>query len=179
MIITVALHFQKGYFYLYYGGRFLKNKYIYLTEEFYKDYKNCSEILSKKDRPYSMLQIEINNVTWAIPLRSDAKHNNVIWTDKKNNCGLDLSKAVVIEDKKYISKKDPIIRQNEFNELKGKDHIVYKKMKKYIDIYVKAYTNQHIERNKKICKYSALQYFHEYIPSLKELSADNEVAFTK
>lgn len=174
--MIIALQFKKGYFYIYFGGASLK--YIYLTNEFYQKYNKCSEIEKKHNRPYAMLLIKIDNVSWAIPLRSNINHKYVVWSDKENKCGLDLSKAVVIEDEKYISSGKPTIRQNEFNELKGKNHIVHKKMKKYIEKYIKAYFNQHIDRNKTLCKYSTLQYFHEYIQNIKELEK-NEVAFTK
>lgn len=143
-------------------------KYIYLTEEFYNKYAHCSEIEKKKNRPYSMLLVQIDNVTWAIPLRSSIHHKNVIWSDKTNNCGLDLSKAVVIEDSKYISNNTPTIRSNEFNKLKGQDYIVYTKMKKYIKEYVKAYGRRDIKRNKQFCQYSTLQYFHKYINAFEQ-----------
>jgi protein AbiQ len=175
-MIIVALHFKKGYFCIYYGGILLE--YIYLTKDFYEKYENCSEIEKKHNRPYAMLLLRIDDVNWAIPLRSHINHKHVVWSDKENKCGLDLSKAVVIEDEKYISSGNPNLRQNEFNELKGKNYIVYNKMKNYIEKYIKAYCNQHIDRNKTLCKYSTLQYFHEYIPSLKE-SNINEAALTK
>ena len=38
----------------------------------------------------------INNVLFAIPLRSHINHPFVLWTDKENHCGLDFSKAVKI-----------------------------------------------------------------------------------
>lgn len=153
-------------------------KYIFLTEEFYNKYAHCSEIEKKKDRPYSMLLIKIDGVTWAIPLRSNINHKYVVWSDKEHKCGLDLSKAVVIEDEKYISKRNPTLRQNEFNELKGKDHIICTKMKRYIDTYVKAYARQDVERNIRLCKFSTLQYFHKYISALKGTDI-GEVAIDK
>ena len=63
-------------------------------------------------------------------MRSHIRHNFVLWTYKENGCGLDFSKAVIIlDEKKYIdSDRKPIIRQNEFNSLKGKERIVYNKM---------------------------------------------------
>lgn len=152
--------------------------YIFLTKDFYEKYKHCSEIEKKESRPYAMLLLKIDDVNWAIPLRSNINHKYVVWSDKENKCGLDLSKAVVIEDEKYISNINPTLRQNEFNNLKGKEYIVYDKMKKYIGKYTKAYFNQHIDRHKTLCKYSTLQYFHEYIPSIKN-SNINEVALTK
>ena len=135
----------------------------FLTEEFYKQYKDCIEIEKKQNRPYTLIVATINEVDFAIPLRSNIKHKNVLWTNKENNCGLDFSKAVVILDKdKYIDERNkPTIRQNEFESLKGKDYIVKSKMERYIKEYVKAYNRQDIDRNKMLCKFSTLQYFHE------------------
>ncbi len=73
-----------------------------------------------------MILATINNIDLATPLRSNIKHNNALLTDKANKCGLDFSKAVVINNKEeYINEsKKPILRQHEFEELKGKDIVV-------------------------------------------------------
>ena len=133
-------------------------KFVFLTEKFYINYKDCLEIEKKENRPYTMILATINNIDFAIPLRSNIKHNNALLTDKVNKCGLDFSKAVVITDKEeYIDQnKKPILRQHEFDELKGKDHIVKKKMESYINKYKKAYARQDVDRNKVLCKYSTL-----------------------
>lgn len=138
-------------------------RFIFLTQEFYNDYKNCYEIEQKQNRPYIMALATIKNLDFAIPLRSHIKHCNVLWTDKENKCGLDFSKAVVIADKlKYIDWATlPYIRQNEFNLLKGKDYIVKTKMESYLKKYIKAYNNQSVRRNKLFCSFSTLQYFHK------------------
>lgn len=144
-------------------------KFIFLTQQFYQDHKNCSEIEQKQNRPYIMALATINNIDFAIPLRSHIRHDNVLWTDKANKCGLDFSKAVIILDKlKYIDNSTtPLIRQNEFNSLKGKEHIVKSKMESYLNKYIKAHNNQEILRNKMFCSFSTLQYFH------KELGIEN------
>ncbi|MDY2883718.1 MAG: hypothetical protein SOT71_13795 [Romboutsia timonensis] len=146
-------------------------KYIYLTNEFYEKYKDCKEIEKKETRPYAMVLTRIDDVTWAVPLRSNIPHKYVIWSDKPNKCGLDLSKAVVIEDVTYISEQDAQIRQNEFNELKGKEHILYTKLKSYMNTYLKAYARQDIKRNRELCQFSTLQYFHKYIKAFKQTDA--------
>ena len=54
-------------------------------------------------------------------------------------------------------------RQNEFNALKGKEHIVQMKLVQYIRTYKKAKERMDVSRNKIICQYSTLQYFEKYI----------------
>lgn len=100
-------------------------KFVFLTQKFYDDYINYPEIEKKVNRPYTMVLATIDNIDFAIPLRSNIKHNNSLLTDKLNNCGLDFSKAVVIKNKeRYINTMEkPILRQNEFEALKGKDII--------------------------------------------------------
>ena len=139
-------------------------KFLFLTQKFYDDHKDCTEIEQKRTRPYSQVHIEINGVQFAIPLRSEINHKHVLWTDKPNRCGLDFSKAVVITDDSYVDKdKRPYIRQNEFDSLRGKEYIVKQKLLKYISDYKKAKLKQDIERNRTLCRYSTMQYFEEYI----------------
>lgn len=145
-------------------------KFLFLTEEFYHDYKLCSEIEQKLMRPYTQVYTKINGVQFAIPLRSGISHkDHVLWTDKKNHCGLDFSKAVIIVDDKYINKTAiPFIRQNEFDSLRGKEYIIKQKLLKHIIDYKKAKEELHIQRNKILCQYSTLQYFEEYIHDIEK-----------
>ena len=59
-------------------------KYIFLTEQFYKDYEKCPEIEQKRFRPYIMLLVKIDNLTFALPLRSHIKHPYAFFTDNEN-----------------------------------------------------------------------------------------------
>ena len=135
-------------------------KYIFLSESFFNDYSNCPEIEQKRFRPYIMLLIEIEDLTFAIPLRSHIKHKFAFFTDINNRCGVDYSKAVVIKDKKYIDNKHPKIRQNEYKTLLNKSHIIYKEFSKYIEDYKNAVKNN-ANRKYYMYQYSTLQYFHK------------------
>ena len=69
-------------------------------------------------RPYIMLLISINNLLFAIPMRSHITHKHAYFTDVVNKCGVDFTKAVVINNKEYIIKnKVPIIRPHEYLKL--------------------------------------------------------------
>ena len=117
-----------------------KKRFVFLTDEFYKVYPSelYPEIEQKHNRPYIQVYVKINGIQYAIPLRSDIHHPHVLWTDKKNHCGVDFSKAVVITDDKYIDMlTEPHIRENEFNALRGKDYKIKVKMEKYIEEYKK------------------------------------------
>ena len=129
-------------------------KYIYLDNNFYNRHPqiNYPEILQKKDRPYV-----------AIPLRSNINHNYVFWSDKKNKCGIDFTKAVPIEHKDINANRHPSIRQNEFNALKGKEHSIIKSFKGFIKKYNHSKQHPNLPESKVILRYSTLPYFENYL----------------
>lgn len=139
--------------------------FMFLSDKFYKDYACCPEIEQKRNRPYIQIEIVIDGIMFGIPLRSGIKHPHVLWTDKSNHCGVDFSKAVVIVNPEdYIDNTTtPYIRPNEFQALRGKEYIIQKKMKKYIEDYKKAKERPDLERNKMLLRYSTLQYFEQYL----------------
>lgn len=143
-----------------------EKRFIFLSEDFYQRYPSVQypEIEQKQTRPYIQVYVEINGIKFAIPLRSDIHHPHVLWTDKPNHCGVDFSKAVVIADDRYIDKmREPHLRQNEFDALRGKDFKIKQKMQKYIDKYKQAKLNPEKPVNKLLLEYSTLQYFEEYL----------------
>ena len=139
--------------------------FIFLTDSFYEDFKGCPEIEQKRDRPHVRLLVHVENLDFAIPMRSHIKHPNAFITDKENGCGIDYSKAVLITDpEKYIDCANrPRIRQNEFDALRGKEYLVEQGMLRYLKQYRKAFARPDIPRNAMLLKYSTLQYFNSYI----------------
>ncbi|RKI40983.1 hypothetical protein D7V86_10715 [bacterium D16-51] len=143
-----------------------KKRFVFLSDEFYNVYSasNYPEIEQKRNRPYIQVYVEIDDVRYAIPLRSDIHHPYVLWTDKANNCGVDFSKAVVISKESYIdSSVEPHLRQKEFDALRGKDYRIKVKMEKYIEKYKNAKRNLSNPMNQILVKYSTLQYFENEI----------------
>lgn len=146
-----------------------KQRFIFLSDEFYNAYPAVKypEIEQKQNRPYIQVYVEIDGIQFAIPLRSDIHHPHVLWTDKANHCGVDFSKAVVIKKESYIDmSKQPHLRQNEFDALRGKDYRIKTKMQDYIKKYRDAKKDLSKSVNKVLVKYSTLQYFE------KELGID-------
>ena len=143
-----------------------KKRFVFLSNEFYDAYptQKYPEIEQKCNRPYIQVYVEINGIQYAIPLRSDIHHPHVLWTDKANCCGVDFSKAVVISKESYIdATREPHLRQNEFDALRGKDYKIKTKMEKYIEKYKKAKLDLSNPINQTLVKYSTLQYFEEEI----------------
>ena len=89
--------------------------FFYLTPEFYEKYKNCKEILQKQKRPYAVHLIRCNNLTFAIPVRSNINHNFSYKTI--GNKGLDFTKTVIITDEKYLSDNKAVINHEEYLKL--------------------------------------------------------------
>jgi protein AbiQ len=141
-------------------------RFVFLSEQFHNHFPlSCyPELEAKETRPFIQVCVEIEGVRFAIPLRSNINHPFAFWTDKANRCGVDFSKAVVIEKDGYIDTTvRPYIRPNEFKALKGKDYELKKGMIRYIKKYKKARTNLSIPRNERLVRFSTLQYFEEYI----------------
>lgn len=136
-------------------------KFIFLSDAFYNQHAHCSEILTKRNRPYVCLAVKIDNVTYAIPLRHNITHSYALFTSER--AGLDYTKSVVIASKNDISPIVPQIHQKDFNLLKGKEALIYQGLKRYIRAYKRAlkYPNNHHYDN--IRKLSTLQYFNKYL----------------
>ena len=140
-----------------------------LSTSFYSQFAHCEELLTKEERPYYVLLLKLDNITYAIPLRSHITHSYCIIADNINGqkSGLDFTKAVVISDSaKYIDTYPVTIRQHEFNILKQQEYLIKKKFSSYVKSYKKE-----IRRRKKtptlpessLCRYSTLRYFHKEI----------------
>lgn len=139
-----------------------------LTDDFYKDYPVAlfPEIERKNNRPYAVLLIKIEKLTFAIPLRTNIHHSSCYkfkTSDRKTNSttGLDFSKAVVISKNKYIGDKT-VINNKEYIELQRKSFFIRNKFKKYVMDYLdvlKGTANKFIIKR---YRYSTLKYFDKF-----------------
>ena len=105
-----------------------------LSAVFYAEFSQYKEILTKEDRPYYVLLLELDGLTYAIPLRSHITHPYCFIADNSagQNSGLDFSKAVVISDlTQYIDPAPVTIRQHEYNILKQREYLIKKQFSSY------------------------------------------------
>jgi protein AbiQ len=149
-------------------GRFLLRRTVEfhrLSTEFYTQFGHYEEILKKEERPYYVLLLELDSLTYAIPLRSHITHPYCFIADNSigQNCGLDYSKAVVIDSIQYIDPTPVTIRQHEYNIYKQREYFI----KNQFSSYVKSYKKEVRRRLKNqalpvsaVCRYSSLKYFH-------------------
>jgi protein AbiQ len=137
-----------------------------LSAAFYSQFGQYEEILKKEERPYYVLLLELDGLTYAIPLRSHITHPYCFIADNSSgqNRGLDYSKAVVIINSfQYIDPSPVTIRQHEYNIYKQREHLIRKQFSSYVSMYKKE-----IRRRLKnptlpvsvLCHYASLKYFH-------------------
>jgi protein AbiQ len=144
-----------------------------LSAAFYAQFAHNEEILTKENRPYYVLILELDGLTYAVPLRSHITHPYCFIADNTNgqNSGLDFSKAVVIIDSaQYIDPSPVTIRQHEYNIYKQREYLIKKRFSSYVALYKKQVRrrlkNQALPVSA-LCRYASLKYFH------RELGLDN------
>lgn len=143
--------------------------YVFLSQDFFNDYPNNNypQIECKQNRPYIHVIFTISNITVCLPLRSNIVHPHAYFTDRKNKCGVDYSKAIIIINQKYINKNINIrIRSNEFKKLIGKEYIIKKQFLKYVELYLDCKRNINTPHKDDILNFSTLQYFENYLSIL-------------
>ena len=149
-------------------------KYTFLSNDFYNDYPNekYPQIEQKDKRPYIHMYIDVYGNLFCIPLRSNIDHPHAFFTNKRNHCGVDYSKAVVITNENYIdTTKKAFLRPDEHKKLHGKDFLIKKQFMDYIELYKQAKTDKTIPHRENILKFSTLQYFEEYLDIKKKGTA--------
>ena len=138
-----------------------------LSDKFYNDYPQSrySEIEKKPHRPYLVLLVDVDNNTFAIPFRSNIKHNYCYKfkntsRETDSSTGLDFTKAVVLNDNTYI-KCDASIDELEYRELENKFSTIYNRFKRYVQEY-KKYINGDVNDNtNRMFRFTTLQYFNK------------------
>jgi len=140
-----------------------------LSEQFYKDYPHSvfPEMESKLGRPYVVLLVMINDIRFAIPLRTSIRHSYCYKfkkSDRETNSitGIDYSKAVIISKDSYLGE-ETNINDKEYLELQEKTFFIIAKFKKYIEGYIDFKTNGGNEHTAKKYRFSTLQYFDDIL----------------
>lgn len=139
----------------------------YLSNDFYDDYdiSKYPEIENKPTRPYMVLLIKIGSNTFAIPFRTNIRHKYCYKFRKSERptnavTGLDYTKAVVVNDTKYIGN-PATIDNREFVELNSKYYFIISQFKKYVAGYYDYVNGSLNEFDSKKYQYSTLKYFHK------------------
>lgn len=141
----------------------------YLSQAFFDEYNatNFPEIENKANRPYMVLLVKIENNLFAIPFRTNVRHNECYKfkstsRNTQSASGLDYSKAVIVNDSKYIGEQ-AFIDKSEYMELSNKYGFIIKQFASYVNGYKRlrqGKTNPFVEMK---YRYSTLKYFHKYL----------------
>ncbi|MDV7431417.1 type III toxin-antitoxin system TenpIN family toxin [Acinetobacter baumannii] len=143
-----------------------------LTEEFYNNNPNLVEALdggwsaAAKVRGYGIVVISINSLTFGIPLRSHVRHKQAFFTDITQDPkgatrkGLDFSKAVLIQEDRYLDTASFKIPVNEFDRIQDNHQHIVDKFTKYVEKYMRAVSKSD-ENILRIYSYSTLKNYHK------------------
>ncbi len=143
-----------------------------LSEQFYKDNYNLQEALDNingswingKTRGYGVVLIELNDLTFAIPLRTRVNHKACFVTKKSApfRKGLDYSKALLISKPEYVTNDSFIIPSDEHRLLIDKSYIITKEFSKYVEKYIKAVNRKDIKLLDNVSyRYTTLINYHK------------------
>lgn len=136
-----------------------------LSMDFYTNYPatQYAEIEYKPSRPYVVMVIEIDGNKFALPLRTNIRHNYCYkfkntGRDTQSSTGIDFTKAVVVNDEKYIGE-PTTIDNKEYVELMKKFYFVIKKFRNYLNGYIDYRRNGGDEFTARKYQFTTLQYF--------------------
>ena len=145
-----------------------------LSADFYKDFSKDAypEIERKPSRPYVVMIIKIEGTRFALPLRTNIRHNccykfKNTGRNTRASTGINFTKAVVISDEKYIGEAVTIDNE-EFAELKRKFYFLISQFKRYLSDFIRYREEGGDEFAARRFRFTTLRYFeNEFLPRKK------------
>ena len=139
--------------------------YTFLSKKFFEDHPQGAfpEMETKQNRPYVLVVVNLRGCRWGLPMRSNIKHNTCFWTDKANRCGVDYTKAVLLDDERYLDKASrPYVRSHERQRLTGKEAVLANQFERYVHNYKQDFLSGK-RQHSPASRFSTLQYYHKEI----------------
>lgn len=138
-----------------------------LNAAFYDENAHLKEVLDNakgnwvegKTRGYGIVIINLNNLRFGLPFRSNLREKNGYYINKPK--GLDFSKSVILHLDKYISDQAFKIPKEEFTKLREEAHIITDRFEKYVTRYVTLQGKGHASALKREYTYTTLINYHE------------------
>lgn len=136
-----------------------------LKQDSYKRLAKDRPQVLEKNRGYGIVSITIDNLTYAIPLRSNMNHSNgfktismkrggqLIWN------GLDYSKALIVQQGDIESTAFKLREQKEFDKIQSNKAKIQSEFEKYVSAYIECVKKGTNATDKRF-KFTTLQYFH-------------------
>jgi protein AbiQ len=98
-----------------------------------------------KVRGHGIVQIQVNELTFAIPVRSNISHDEcfILEVNRDDNrikgMGLDYSKAVLIRNRAHVSSENFVLKSKHAGKkLIGKEVHIQKRFSRYVERYIAA-----------------------------------------
>ena len=133
--------------------RFVLLRYDYLT-----DHPTIEAM--DKDRPHAIILVQVRNLRFAIPLRTNLRHKQGFNTI--NNAGLDFSKALIVFEDRDI-KRDIKLSPEEFKKIVDNEDFIVRKFEKYVEKYISAVKNKKHGELNRAYRYSTLINYHKQL----------------
>ncbi|MGR5269754.1 type III toxin-antitoxin system TenpIN family toxin [Vibrio astriarenae] len=122
-------------------------KVVKLTQYFLNENAKLTEALHDKDRPYSVVTIVLNDLTFAIPLRTNLNHKFGVQLDtirkggRTYRRGIDFTKAVLVRDETTELGVTHIVPKSQKDVLINKKKVIKNQFERYVAGYVHAAKN--------------------------------------
>ncbi len=136
-----------------------------LKQDFYNQLIIGKPQVLQKNRGYGVVSITINDLIYAIPLRSNLNHTNgfktismeiegqIVWN------GLDYSKALIVESDNIGTTSFNTRHQEEFDKIQENKDKIKSEFEKYVSNYIKCVERGTSSTDRRF-KFTTLQYFH-------------------
>ena len=136
-----------------------------LKQDFYNQLIIGKPQVLQKNRGYGVVSITINDLIYAIPLRSNLNHTNgfktismeiegqIVWN------GLDYSKALIVESDNIGTTSFNTRHQEEFDKIQENKDKIKSEFEEYVSNYIESVRTGKSTTDNRF-KFSTLQYFH-------------------
>jgi len=133
-----------------------------LTDEAYNKIIQLKETMTKKERGYGVVPVEIKGITFAIPFRSKMRHRHgfktILYKGMWN--GLDYSKSIIISDEDLKPEAFKLRSEAEYTKVKNNKDKIKSEFEKYVNEYIKEAKSGNLPNIKRF-GFSTLENYHK------------------
>lgn len=140
---------------------------IEISDSYFEDFPHLMEIMETDNRVYLGIILKMDKNNYFIPLRSRAPKDPVyrksiypIPSNTRPDAGLDMRKALIVNDPKYITViSNPKIANKQMKKINNDISTIENMFEIYVRGYKRAFRKDRIERELPF-KYSTLKNYH-------------------
>lgn len=132
-----------------------------MTSEAYQRLSHGRVQVLQKNRGYGVISVQVNDLIFAVPLRSNLNHANgfktIFFRNQWN--GLDYSKALLVDSSDLMSEAFRPRDAKEYKKIQSNKEKITREFRSYVDEYI--YSVKSGEANERKFRFTTLQYFHK------------------